>query len=88
MIVWLKFNVLLIPVWLKATVVGEVKLTVGLIGSAIDNSITSLAVLPDAGIVSPSSYLPKVFPSDKDTVRSVVNLASVPDIDNKLEASL
>ena len=66
---------------MNATVVGEVKLTVGAIGSAIDNSITSLAVLPEAGIVAPSGYLPKVLPSDKETVRSSSKVASVPDME-------
>ena len=60
---------------MNATEVGEDKLTLGLIGSAIDNEITSLAVLPEAGIVAPSGYLPKVLPSDKETVRSLSKVA-------------
>ena len=66
---------------MNPTEVGDDKLTLGLIGSAIDNEITSLAVLPEAGIVAPSGYLPKVLPSDKETVRSLSKVASVPDIE-------
>ena len=48
-----------------------VRLTVGLIGSAIASRITSAGVFPVAGMVAPVAYLPKVLPPVRETVRSL-----------------
>ena len=47
--------------------------TVGSIGSAIANNITSAGVFPVAGIVAPEAYLPNVLLFVSETVKSFGN---------------